>query len=266
MPKAHTWLFTARKSLGLLKNDMVIQRFTLEHLFWVWNGGPKPDDEPDEVPAVELGTEIDDTPKITDVVPSTEDDPFRIFDPVPDAGSDMVSAYSVRCPQLGCAKPRTGHASSADATPGRIYCFLGILRELSSMWRQGGHHRSHGRRLSAKNSMDQAHVLQNMSHLRRSLLSHSEGRRVEGFELALNRIGSHSVECHFGITRSMLNGETRWDMFFSAQVKAVIIRRLCKGSGSRHIFDIFGCQQVALFLQTVNTRSVLSVGPHQVCP
>jgi hypothetical protein len=46
-----------------------------------------------------------------------------------------------------------------------------------------------------------------------------------GFELALNRIGSHSVECHFGMTRSTLNCDTRWLRFFSAQVTAVLIQK-----------------------------------------
>jgi hypothetical protein len=49
-----------------------------------------------------------------------------------------------------------------------------------------------------------------------------------GFKLALNRIGTHPVECHFGMTRSTLNGDPRWERFFSAQVKAVMIRRVMR--------------------------------------
>jgi hypothetical protein len=49
--------------------------------------------------------------------------------------------------------------------------------------------------------------------------------------LALNRIGSHSLECHFGMTRSTRNGDPRWDRFFSSQVKAVIIHGLMRRLG-----------------------------------
>jgi hypothetical protein len=49
---------------------------------------------------------------------------------------------------------------------------------------------------------------------------------TEGFFLALSRIGSHSCECHFGITRSMLSGDTRWNRFLSAQVTAALIHRI----------------------------------------
>jgi hypothetical protein len=44
------------------------------------------------------------------------------------------------------------------------------------------------------------------------------------FELALNRIESHSVECHFGLTRSRLKGDTQWKQFFAAQIMAVMRR------------------------------------------
>jgi hypothetical protein len=41
--------------------------------------------------------------------------------------------------------------------------------------------------------------------------------------LAINRIGTHPVECQFGTTRGMLRGETRWERFLSAQVDAVVL-------------------------------------------
>jgi hypothetical protein len=44
--------------------------------------------------------------------------------------------------------------------------------------------------------------------------------------LALGRIGSHSLESHFGMTRSVLRGETRWLRFLSAEVDAILIQRL----------------------------------------
>jgi hypothetical protein len=49
-----------------------------------------------------------------------------------------------------------------------------------------------------------------------------------GFQLSLNRISSHSVECHFGMTRSTLNGFLQWDRFFSAQVKAVMSHKVMR--------------------------------------
>jgi hypothetical protein len=50
----------------------------------------------------------------------------------------------------------------------------------------------------------------------------------DGFQLALGRIGTHSVECHFGITRSSLRGEARLEKFVSAQVTAVLIQKLMR--------------------------------------
>jgi hypothetical protein len=46
--------------------------------------------------------------------------------------------------------------------------------------------------------------------------------------LALGRIGSHSLECHFSTTRSVLRGDTRWKSFLSAQVDAMFVQRLLK--------------------------------------
>jgi hypothetical protein len=52
------------------------------------------------------------------------------------------------------------------------------------------------------------------------------GETQWGFCLALCRIGSHSCECHFGLTRSTLNGDPRWKRFLAAQVTAALIDRL----------------------------------------
>jgi hypothetical protein len=46
--------------------------------------------------------------------------------------------------------------------------------------------------------------------------------------LALGRIGTHSLECHFGTTRSVLRGDTRWESFLSAQVDAMFVQRCLK--------------------------------------
>jgi hypothetical protein len=46
--------------------------------------------------------------------------------------------------------------------------------------------------------------------------------------LPLGRIGTHSVECHFGTTRSMLRGDTRWDQFLGREVDACLAQRFLK--------------------------------------
>jgi hypothetical protein len=43
-------------------------------------------------------------------------------------------------------------------------------------------------------------------------------------DLALGRIGSHSVECHFGSTRSVLTNENRWPRFLSAEIDSLMVR------------------------------------------
>jgi hypothetical protein len=44
--------------------------------------------------------------------------------------------------------------------------------------------------------------------------------------LALGRIGSHSVETHFGMVRSMFRGDDSFSHWVSAEVKAAMIERL----------------------------------------
>jgi hypothetical protein len=46
--------------------------------------------------------------------------------------------------------------------------------------------------------------------------------------LRLGRIGSHSVECLFGTTRSMLRGDTRWGRFLGAEVDAIMVQKILK--------------------------------------
>jgi hypothetical protein len=49
--------------------------------------------------------------------------------------------------------------------------------------------------------------------------------------LVLGRIGSHSAECHFGIVRTMLRGDDRFDRWMSAEAKAVMVERLISQLG-----------------------------------
>jgi hypothetical protein len=44
--------------------------------------------------------------------------------------------------------------------------------------------------------------------------------------LALGRLGSHSVETHFGMVRSMLRGDDSLSRWMSAEVKAAMTERL----------------------------------------
>jgi hypothetical protein len=46
------------------------------------------------------------------------------------------------------------------------------------------------------------------------------------YPLALSRFGTHSIECHFGITRSIMKGDARLERFLSAQMNAVLVREI----------------------------------------
>jgi hypothetical protein len=46
------------------------------------------------------------------------------------------------------------------------------------------------------------------------------------YDLALSRFGTHSIECHFGIVRSLMKGDSRLERFLSAQMKAVLVRHI----------------------------------------
>jgi hypothetical protein len=52
---------------------------------------------------------------------------------------------------------------------------------------------------------------------------------IETFDcLPLGRIGTHSVECHFGTTRSMLRGDTRWDHFLGREVDSILAQKIMR--------------------------------------
>jgi hypothetical protein len=55
MPKGEKPVFTTRKPLDLLRDDLAMQAFTLKHLLYVWysgqpNNGPSPAPEPAAIP------------------------------------------------------------------------------------------------------------------------------------------------------------------------------------------------------------------------
>jgi hypothetical protein len=58
-------------------------------------------------------------------------------------------------------------------------------------------------------------------------------REDPSFPLALDRVSSHPVECHFGTTRSTLDGDTRWESFLNAEISAILIRRSIRHLGLR---------------------------------
>jgi hypothetical protein len=48
------------------------------------------------------------------------------------------------------------------------------------------------------------------------------------FLLALGRLASYPVECHFGTTRSTCKGDARWKEFLRAEVDSILIRRFMR--------------------------------------
>ena len=41
--------------------------------------------------------------------------------------------------------------------------------------------------------------------------------------IAMGRLGSHALECHFGLVRSMLRGDDRFEMWMAAEVRAMLL-------------------------------------------
>jgi hypothetical protein len=48
-------------------------------------------------------------------------------------------------------------------------------------------------------------------------------RYIRFEQLALGRVGSHSLECHFGMVRRILTGDDRWSRWLSAEAYAVLM-------------------------------------------
>ena len=55
--------------------------------------------------------------------------------------------------------------------------------------------------------------------------------RFPDIDIALGRIGSHSLECHFGIVRAVLRHDDRFDRWLSAEAKAIMIGRFLSNLG-----------------------------------
>jgi hypothetical protein len=59
-----------------------------------------------------------------------------------------------------------------------------------------------------------------------------QARRVlTGFDgpLALGRIGSHSLECHFGMVRTILRRDDQWARWLAAEVRAALTAEYVHG-------------------------------------
>jgi hypothetical protein len=80
------------------------------------------------------------------------------------------------------------------------------------------------------------------------------------FKLALNLIGSHSAECHCGMTRSALRGVTRWKRLLDTQVKAVMLRNMMQWLRFPPYIQRFAMPAGCIVLQTRKNLSRLILG------
>jgi hypothetical protein len=72
------------------------------------------------------------------------------------------------------------------------------------------------------------------------------GKSPVQFSFGIGRIGTHPVECHFGMTRTMLRGETRYCRFFSTEINAILVQENMEELGLdptyiRHYQNGSGC-------------------------
>jgi hypothetical protein len=58
-----------------------------------------------------------------------------------------------------------------------------------------------------------------------------KGWEKEKYPLALNRIGTHSVECFFGMVRSVMRGDARWTILRSSIVHAELLKKVTADLG-----------------------------------
>jgi hypothetical protein len=201
VPKAEKHLFQAHRPLDLLKDDLALQTFTLSNLLWIWSGH-----DPDNLPKWGRWN-------------GSGGDPSGGFFMAP----FVALSLAVRNEALGMA-------ARLVLLQVAFSFFFAMMKDFPKCGAKKG--------ITENNTKDSP---------RQTLWTKAMCRRAcnlcvglywaiqkfctpeymaSGFRLALNRIGTHPVECHFGMTRSTLNGDPRWDRFFSAQVKAVLIRRV----------------------------------------
>jgi hypothetical protein len=214
MPKGEKHAFMARKPLDLLTDDLAIQAFTLEHLLCVWTG-------PQTVErAVPPAREAHENP---DEVSGSEFDPDSEVSPT----SDPTGAYFLLpLVAMSLAIRNTGLAGAArlDLIQLAFFVFFGYLKHYPNNTKFFGIAET-GEGGFARKTLWTRAMCRGACNTCIGLywaITKYGGR--PDFELTLNRIGSHSVECHFGMTRSILRGVPRWERFLDAQVKAVMLR------------------------------------------
>jgi hypothetical protein len=216
LPKDHKHFFEACKSLDLLKDDLAIHAFRLEHLLSVWTGA-----------RLDQGV-VDDPAPLPGVQSETQHDSHEY------SASDMIGIYFL-LPFIALSFALRNSVLSMQA------CLVLLQVAFTAFFEYINHYPECG----YSSSIDEITVagcrcktLWTKSMCRRGCNTclgifwalQKYGGNGE-FQLALNRIRSHSLECHFGMTRSTLNGDPRWGRFFSSQVKAVIIHKVMRRLG-----------------------------------
>jgi hypothetical protein len=214
LPKEDKHVLQARRSLDLLKDDLAIQAFSLDNLVTVWSGG-----NPDNIP--ECAT------------PEREGDP---------TGGYFLAPFVAL--SLALRNESLGVRARLDLVQVAFSFFFTTLTNYPECGKKAGITEKTVEGCRRKTFWTQAmcrRACNTCVGLYWAIQKYCTPEyHASGFQLSLNRIGSHSVECHFGMTRSVLNGDPRWIRFFSAQVKAVIVHRVMGKLGFHPYIRRFG--------------------------
>jgi hypothetical protein len=194
--KDHKHFFEARKPLDLLKDDLVIQAFILGQLLSVWTRAHLDEgiaDEPATLPGVHSGT---------------QDDPHE------NSAPDMIGAYFL-LPFVALSLALRDRVLSMQARMVLLQVAFPAFFEYVKHYPECGW--SSGI-YEITVAGCQRKTLWTKSMCRRGCNAclgifwalKKYGGNGE-CQLSLSRIGSHSLECHFGMIRSTLNGDPPWD-------------------------------------------------------
>jgi hypothetical protein len=208
VPKADKHLFEPGRHIDLLKDDLAVQTFSLDNLLWIWSGY-----DPHHLPECEA----------------------RYWDAGDPNGGFFMAPFVAL--SLAVRNEALGIAARLDLLQVAFSFFFGMMQQYPKCGAQKGITEN-----KTKESPRQTLWARAMCRracnlcvgLYWAIRKYCAPEYLNaGFQLALNRIGTHPVECHFGMTRSTLNGDPRWERFFAAQVKAVIIHRVMRRLGFR---------------------------------
>jgi hypothetical protein len=219
LPKEHKHVFEAQRPLDLLKDDLAVETFSLDNLLRVWSGN-----EPDLIPPAG-GLTNDPHKRARTSTTGPCDDPSGGFFMAP----FVALSLAVRNEALGVA-------ARLDLLQVAFSYFFGMMQHYPKTGAKKHGITENKTKDSPRQTLWAKAMCRRACNLCVGLYWAiqkycTDEYLAAGFELALNRIGTHSVECHFGMTRSTLNGDPRWERFFAAQVKAVIIRRAMRRLG-----------------------------------